>query len=79
MFKGVTVGFKYKMHAVKKHFPIELEVSKKTLLIRRFLGEKCVKSINIIEGVEIKKNEKDPEEIWVEGNDVEKVSPFSLS
>lgn len=74
MFKGVTEGFRYKMHAVKKHFPIDLEVAGKTLLIRRFLGERSVKSIKIIDGVTIKKNEKDNEEIWVEGNDVEKVS-----
>ena len=26
MIKGVTVGFRYKMHTVKKHFPIDNEI-----------------------------------------------------
>jgi large subunit ribosomal protein L9e len=74
MVKGVTEGFRYKMHTVKKHFPIELYVENGSVIVKRFLGERDVKVIKLFEGVEAKLNDKDKEEIWLEGNDLDKVS-----
>ena len=45
MIKGVTVGFRYKMHTVKKHFPIEVGIKDGAVEIGRFLGERNVKTV----------------------------------
>lgn len=74
MFKGVTKGFRYKMHIVKKHFPIEIKISKDRLEIGRFLGEKDVKIVKLLEGVSVSKNEKNQEELFFDGIDIDKVS-----
>jgi large subunit ribosomal protein L9e len=74
MFKGVTKGFRYKMHIVKKHFPIEIKVNKESIEIGRFLGERIVKVVKLLEGVSVSKNEKNPEELYFDGNDIDKVS-----
>lgn len=74
MIKGVTVGFRYKMHTVKKHFPIEVAIKDGAVEIGRFLGERNVKTIKLLEGVTAKKNEKDQDEIWFEGIDIDKVA-----
>lgn len=74
MFKGVTRGFRYKMHIVKKHFPIEVKITPKNLEIGRFLGERIVKVVNLLDGVTASKNEKNAEEIWFDGIDIDNVS-----
>ena len=74
MIKGVTVGFRYKMHTVKKHFPIEVAIKDGAVEIGRFLGERNVKTIKLLEGVTAKKNEKDQDEIWFDGIDIDKVA-----
>ena len=74
MFKGVTRGFRYKMHIVKKHFRIEIKINPTNLEIGRFLGERIVKVVKLHEGVTASKNEKNQEEIWFDGNDIDKVS-----
>ena len=74
MIKGVTLGFRYKMHTVKKHFPIEVGIKDGAVEIGRFLGERNVKTIKLLEGVTAKKNEKDQDEIWFEGIDIDKVA-----
>ena len=74
MIKGVTVGFRYKMHTVKKHFPIEVAIKDGAVEIGRFLGERNVKTVKLLEGVTAKKNEKDQDEIWFEGIDIDKVA-----
>ena len=74
MIKGVTKGFRYKMHIVKKHFPIEIGIEKGYIEIRRFLGERNVKTVKLLEGVTCSKNEKNAEELYFDGNDIEKVS-----
>lgn len=74
MIKGVTKGFRYKMHIVKKHFPIDITISKEFLEIKRFLGERSVKTVKLLEGVSVTKNEKNTEELWFDGNDIDKVS-----
>ena len=74
MIKGVTVGFRYKMHTVKKHFPIEVAIKDGAVEIGRFLGERNVKTVKLLEGVTAKKNEKDQDEIWFDGIDIDKVA-----
>ena len=74
MIKGVTVGFRYKMHTVKKHFPIEVGIKDGAIEVGRFLGERNVKTIKLLEGVTAKKNEKDQDEIWFDGIDIDKVA-----
>ena len=74
MIKGVTRGFRYKMHIVKKHFPIDIVISKGFIEIKRFLGERNVKTVKLLEGVSVSKNEKNNEELWFDGNDIDKVS-----
>lgn len=74
MFKGVIRGFRYKMHIVKKHFPIDVVIEKDHLEIKRFLGERSVKTVKLLEGVSVTKNEKNNEELWFDGNDIDKVS-----
>jgi len=74
MIKGVTKGFRYKMHIVKKHFPIDITITKTHIDIKRFLGERSVKTVKLLEGVSVTKNEKNNEELWFDGNDIDKVS-----
>ena len=74
MIKGVTRGFRYKMHIVKKHFPIDITIAKTHIEIKRFLGERSVKTVKLLEGVSCAKNEKNNEELWFDGNDIDKVS-----
>ena len=74
MFKGVTVGYRYKMHIVKKHFPIEVKINQGSIEIGRFLGERIVKVVKLLEGVTCTKNDKNPEELYFDGNDIDKVS-----
>jgi large subunit ribosomal protein L9e len=74
MIKGVTKGFRYKMHIVKKHFPIEIKITKEHLEIGRFLGEKDLKIVKLLEGVSVSKNDKNAEELYFDGIDLDKVS-----
>ena len=74
MIIGVTKGFRYKMHLVKKHFPINFDIEGEYVKIGRFLGERNVKVIKLLEGVKCSKNDKNSEEIWFDGNNIENVS-----
>ena len=74
MIKGVTLGFRYKMHTVKKHFPIECFIKDGAVEVGRFLGGRNVKVIPLLPGVTCKKNEKDQDELWFEGIDVDQVA-----
>lgn len=62
------------MHIVKKHFPIDITIHKEFIEIKRFLGERSVKVVKLLEGVSCSKNEKNQEELWFDGNDIDKVS-----
>jgi large subunit ribosomal protein L9e len=76
MFKGVTKGFRYKMHVVKKHFPMEIKINndQRNIEIGRFLGERNVKVVQLLDGVTASKNEKNTEELYFDGIDIDKVS-----
>merc|ERR1711884_1009493 len=52
MFTGVTKGFVYKMRFVYSHFPINVSLNGNTVEIRNFLGEKRVRKIELLPGVE---------------------------
>ncbi|WP_342304302.1 50S ribosomal protein L6 [Methanolobus sp. ZRKC5] len=48
MIKGVADGFEYRMKVVYAHFPMQLKVEGKQLMISNFLGEKKARSANIL-------------------------------
>ena len=50
--KGVTVGFEYKMRLVYAHFPINANIENEgtKIEIRNFLGEKRVRTVNMLPG-----------------------------
>lgn len=54
MIKGVQKKAEYKLRAVFSHFPINVEVRGKEVIIKNFLGEKTPRKMQIKEGVEIK-------------------------
>ena len=59
----VWQGFQYKMRAVHAHFPINTAISNggKTVDVRNFLGEKVLRTCQMLEGVtcEASKDVKD--------------------
>ena len=69
MIKGVTNGFRYKMHEVHKHFPIDLQIKDNAVNIIKYLGQRDIKVIPIPEGITCTKNPKDPSELWFDGID----------
>ena len=69
MIKGVTSGYRYKMHEVHKHFPIDLQVKDNAVNIIKYLGQRDVKVIPLPEGVSCQKNPKNPSELWFDGID----------
>ncbi|AYO42905.1 60S ribosomal protein L9 [Malassezia restricta CBS 7877] len=76
MIKGVTLGFQYKMRAVYAHFPINLILAgdSKSVEIRNFLGEKRVRRVEMADGVTIKDDKNQKDQVLVEGNDIDAVS-----
>ena len=52
LMKGVTVGFEYKMRLVYAHFPINANIENEgtKIEIRNFLGEKRVRTVNMLPG-----------------------------
>ncbi|WFD33872.1 hypothetical protein MCUN1_000695 [Malassezia cuniculi] len=81
MIKGVTIGFQYKMRAVYNHFPINMIIAGdgKSLEIRNFLGEKRARHVQMAEGVTIKEDKTQKDQVLVEGNDIELVSQSAAS
>ncbi len=74
MFVGVTRGFTYKMRFVYSHFPINVSLSGKTVEIRNFLGEKRVRKVPLLEGVEYIRSADVKDQIELVGNDIAMVS-----
>ncbi|MDG6244391.1 MAG: 50S ribosomal protein L6 [Methanolobus sp.] len=48
MIRGVTEGFEYRMKVVYAHFPMQLKVEGRRLVIGNFLGEKKARTANIL-------------------------------
>merc|ERR1712002_1310739 len=76
MFKGVTLGFMYKMRAVYAHFPINCAISEGGSLIevRNFLGEKYIRKVRMAPGVTVENSKGQKDELIVTGNSIEAVS-----
>ncbi|CAG8496751.1 3840_t:CDS:2 [Cetraspora pellucida] len=76
MITGVTKGFEYKMRYVYAHFPINVHISDdgSEVEIRNFLGEKVIRKVKMLEGVEVKISPNMKDEIILTGNDLENVS-----
>jgi large subunit ribosomal protein L9e len=81
MVIGVTKGFRYKMRAVFAHFPINciIQESGHALEIRNFLGEKTVRHVKMLNGVEIIESKAQKDELILEGNDIDNVSQSAAS
>merc|ERR1712084_82216 len=58
LFDGVEKKFQYRMRLVYAHFPINATITNggKTVEIRNFLGEKIVRTVNMLEGVKVEKS-----------------------
>merc|ERR1712086_108194 len=58
MFDGVEKKFEYRMRLVYAHFPINANITNgnKTVELRNFLGEKIVRTVNMLPGVMVEKS-----------------------
>ena len=69
------------MRFVYAHFPINVNIvnSGKDLEIRNFLGEKMVRHVPMLDGVTVGRSERQKDEIFVTGNNIEAVSQSAAS
>ncbi len=74
MITGVTCGFLYKMRFVYSHFPINVTLNGKTVEIRNFLGEKRVRKVELLDGVDYERSSDVKDQIELRGNDLTNVS-----
>jgi large subunit ribosomal protein L9e len=74
MFVGVTRGFTYKMRFVYSHFPINVSLSGRTVEIRNFLGEKRVRKVPLLDGVDYIRSADVKDQSELVGNDIAMVS-----
>jgi large subunit ribosomal protein L9e len=78
MIIGVTKGFKYKMRFCYAHFPINVscvkEGKKEIVEIRNFLGEKKVRKVELLDGVNYSRTADIKDQIEISGIDLSKVS-----
>jgi len=81
MIIGVTKGFRYKMRLVYAHFPINciIQENGEKLEIRNFLGEKLVRHVNMLDGVNVAESKTQKDELIIEGNDIQNVSQSCAS
>ena len=71
MINGVTKGFEYKLVVFYSHFPINVKVEGKEVLINNFLGEKFPRKANIVRDAKVDVKGQD---ITVSGVDKEDVA-----
>ena len=74
MITGVTCGFLYKMRFVYSHFPINVTLNGRTVEIRNFLGEKRVRKVELLDGVDYERSSDVKDQIELRGNDLTNVS-----
>merc|ERR1712061_483963 len=76
LFEGVEKKFQYTMRLVYAHFPINANITNggKTIEIRNFLGEKIVRTVQMLPGVIVAKSTATKDELVVEGADIDLTS-----
>merc|ERR1712113_974070 len=76
LFDGVTSKFEYRMRLVYAHFPINATVTNggSTIELRNFLGEKRVRTVNMLPGVKVDKSTATKDELVVTGTDIDLTS-----
>ncbi|KAF8445494.1 60s ribosomal protein-like protein l9 [Terfezia claveryi] len=78
MITGVTKGYKYKMRYVYAHFPINVNIEnndgKTQVEIRNFIGEKIVRRVTMLPGVNVEASPNVKDELLLTGNSLENVS-----
>eukprot|EP00929_Paragymnodinium_shiwhaense_P105737 TRINITY_DN707_c0_g1_i6.p1 TRINITY_DN707_c0_g1~~TRINITY_DN707_c0_g1_i6.p1 ORF type:complete len:187 (-),score=54.22 TRINITY_DN707_c0_g1_i6:115-675(-) len=76
LFDGVEKKFQYRMRLVYAHFPINANITNggKTIEIRNFLGEKIVRTVNMLPGVTVEKSAAVKDELVVRGTDIDTTS-----
>lgn len=74
--KGCQEGYMYKLKICSGHFPMNVSISNKKLIIKNFLGEKVPREVELKQDVEVK---LDGSYIFVEGADKEKTGQMSAS
>ncbi|KAJ9660333.1 60S ribosomal protein L9B [Neophaeococcomyces mojaviensis] len=79
LITGVTKGYKYKMRYVYAHFPINVNIEKtddgrQNVEIRNFLGEKLVRYVKMLDGVNVEPSKGVKDQIEITGNSLENVS-----
>ena len=78
MIKGVRLGFLYKMRFVYSHFPINVSLvdgpKGKVVEIRNFMGEKLVRKIPLLPGVDAERSKDVKDQLELSGIDITKVS-----
>ncbi|KAJ1962155.1 60S ribosomal protein L9B [Dipsacomyces acuminosporus] len=81
LITGVTKGFEYKMRFVYAHFPISVNIDSKdkTVEIRNFLGEKYVRKVQMLEGVDVIQSSNVKDELVLSGSDLDNVSQSAAS
>lgn len=52
MIKGVREGFEYRLKICASHFPMNVSIDGKAVVIKNFLGEKIPRKAKILEGVD---------------------------
>merc|ERR1711924_57633 len=75
LFDGVEKKFQYKLRLVYAHFPINANITNggKTVEIRNYLGEKIVRTVNLLPGVLIEKGPTVKDELVLTGPDIDLV------
>merc|ERR1719238_2064364 len=76
LFEGVQKKYQYNMRLVYAHFPINATITNggKTLELRNFLGEKLVRTVQMLEGVTVEKSPQVKDELIVKGANIELTS-----
>merc|ERR1711972_941167 len=70
MGEGVEKRYEY------SHFPINANITNggKTIELRNYLGEKIVRTVNMLEGVKVDKSAQTKDELVVTGTDIDLTS-----
>merc|ERR1712151_1131472 len=73
LIDGVEKKFQYKMRLVYAHFPINANITNNGTCVelRNFLGEKIVRTVNMLPGVKVEKSASTKDEIVVTGADID--------